>query len=236
MDISNPIEPEFLGLLDLLPDFYDNFDVKGDYLYRFEFYSGLSVYQYDISDINSPIEVYRANLGDYRRTSSITTCIQGITLMSSCRDYFTLLDISDPDRLRRMATIQLQGIISDYVVVGDYIYTAESTRFAIYNAADYLDVSDNRRYVEDFSISFTASPNPSNGSMALRFNLQQSGLVNLVVRDVTGREVMTPLDNAFTTAGSHRIELKETSLSSGLYFATLQTNNTQQTIKLVMLE
>jgi hypothetical protein len=77
-------------------------------------------------------------------------------------------------------------------------------------------------------------PNPFNPSTNIRFQLPQSGLVELKVYDVLGREVAT-LVNEVRQPGTHDVMLDASKLASGIYFYRLQSGPFVQTRKLSII-
>ncbi len=78
-------------------------------------------------------------------------------------------------------------------------------------------------------------PNPFNPSTRIRFNLPQAQLVTLTVFDVTGRELVTLIDE-HKAAGEHAIIFEASQLSgSGVYFYRLRAGEVQQTRKMILI-
>ncbi len=79
-----------------------------------------------------------------------------------------------------------------------------------------------------------AFPNPFNPSTTLSLNLTEDAAVSVRLHDVTGRAVLTVLDNADLSAGSHSVMLNASELPSGRYMAVM-TTGTQQSAYPVLL-
>lgn len=69
-------------------------------------------------------------------------------------------------------------------------------------------------------------PNPFNPNTAIVFEIPSTGLVTLVVFDVTGREISTPV-NETMQAGKHHVNFDGSMLSSGVYFYRLSVTNSE---------
>jgi hypothetical protein len=65
--------------------------------------------------------------------------------------------------------------------------------------------------------------------------LNQSGIVELKVYNLLGQEVRT-LVNGFQNAGSYHATFNAQGLSSGIYFYRLQSQNSIQTRKMILLQ
>lgn len=71
---------------------------------------------------------------------------------------------------------------------------------------------------------FQNYPNPFNPSTIIRFKTTESGVVNLKVYDILGREVIVLL-NEFKSAGNYDVKFNAINLASGIYFYALRSNN-----------
>ncbi len=78
-------------------------------------------------------------------------------------------------------------------------------------------------------------PNPFNPSTTISFELPKSEHVTLKVFNVLGQEVMTVI-NEVVSAGTHRVILNGTQLSSGFYFYQVRTGSAVQTKKMTLLK
>lgn len=78
-------------------------------------------------------------------------------------------------------------------------------------------------------------PNPFNPTTTLSFELPNNSIVTLKVFDMLGREVATLL-NEPKNAGSYTVQFNATHLSSGIYYAKLQSGNNVQVKKMLLLK
>ncbi|MCB1058784.1 MAG: T9SS type A sorting domain-containing protein [Calditrichaeota bacterium] len=85
------------------------------------------------------------------------------------------------------------------------------------------------------SFILSAYPNPFNPETTLQFDLPLTGLATLKIYDVLGREVETLLDENMT-AGTHVVHYDAAHLSSGVFFARLESNHNLITRKLLLLK
>jgi hypothetical protein len=81
----------------------------------------------------------------------------------------------------------------------------------------------------------SASPNPFNSAVTIRYDLLLAGHISLRVFDLLGREVAI-LKDGFVEAGTHRVAFDGRNLSSGIYFARLDAGAFSQTKKLMLLK
>ena len=78
-------------------------------------------------------------------------------------------------------------------------------------------------------------PNPFNPSTTIRFALNDAGIVNLTVFDVTGRQVAN-LVNGYRDSGQHDVTFDGSNLSSGLYWYRLTANGQTSTAKMILMK
>ena len=93
-----------------------------------------------------------------------------------------------------------------------------------------------RAYPEPESFMlFSAYPNPFNPMTHLTFKLPRANAVSLIIYDIEGRETARVAEG-FYTAGIHQTVFDGSELSSGVYFARLQTECFSQTMKLLLIK
>jgi len=78
-------------------------------------------------------------------------------------------------------------------------------------------------------------PNPFNPTTFISYELKTSSFITLRVFDLNGKEVTT-LINKKQSAGSYTIEFNASSLSSGIYFYSLQTESYTETKKMILVK
>ena len=78
-------------------------------------------------------------------------------------------------------------------------------------------------------------PNPFNPSTNIKFNVESSKFIKLTVFDMIGKEV-TLLVNEKLQPGTYEVTFDGSSLSSGIYFYQLKTENFIETKKLILLK
>lgn len=78
-------------------------------------------------------------------------------------------------------------------------------------------------------------PNPFNPVTNISFSLPVDAQVNLVVYDMSGKEVAR-LVNEFRPAGFYDVSFNASNLASGIYFYKLQANNMQQIKKMTVIK
>lgn len=77
-------------------------------------------------------------------------------------------------------------------------------------------------------------PNPFVSSTSIKYKLQQAGNVSLVVYGNDGR-VIEILENEFQSAGEYQINWEPNELQGGVYYCTLQCQDSYSAIKMVLI-
>jgi len=92
---------------------------------------------------------------------------------------------------------------------------------------------DNALTAKTFSL-LQNYPNPFNPTTTISFVLAQSGMTNLVVYDLMGRQVAVLMDRKLS-AGEYRLTFDASHLTSGIYFYRLSAGGHTATRKLVLI-
>lgn len=78
-------------------------------------------------------------------------------------------------------------------------------------------------------------PNPFNPVTNIKFDLPKGSFVTLKVYDITGKESAT-LVNEIKAKGSYLVDFNATNLSSGIYFYRLETNDFNETKRMMIVK
>ena len=78
-------------------------------------------------------------------------------------------------------------------------------------------------------------PNPFNPSTSIKYSVPENGFVKLSVYNLVGEEVSV-LVNETVDAGFYEVAFNAANLPSGTYFYRLQTGNSLQTKKMILLK
>jgi hypothetical protein len=130
-------------------------------------------------------------------------------------------------------------LVNDQYYVGPYRGLIDNVKLYNYPAANITGVSDEPVEIpQEFKLSQNY-PNPFNPSTVIEFTLPKYQRVSLVIYDILGRIVKT-LVNEERHAGQHRVTWNSTnnlgtSVSSGVYFYELKTNEMRQVRKMMLL-
>ena len=106
----------------------------------------------------------------------------------------------------------------------------------LYNQFRTLTTVDRRE--DELPKSFTLLqnyPNPFNASTTITFSLPVSGFVILKIYDIQGKEVTTIVSESMPP-GTHEYTWNAGDVASGIYLYQLQTDNTTETRKLLLVK
>jgi hypothetical protein len=82
---------------------------------------------------------------------------------------------------------------------------------------------------------FQNYPNPFNPVTTIKYAIPKSGIVTIIIYDITGREIQK-LVNEQKQAGYYSVMFDGSNLSSGIYFYQIQTNDFVQVKKMVLIK
>ncbi|MBK8984268.1 MAG: T9SS type A sorting domain-containing protein [Ignavibacteria bacterium] len=120
------------------------------------------------------------------------------------------------------------------VATGNYNYRLKQIdfngNFEYFNLSNEVNVGIPTKF--DLSQNY---PNPFNPSTSINFDLPVDGKVSLKIYDMTGKEVMT-LVNEVRSAGYYSVNFNASNLSSGAYFYILSADNFTATKKMMLLK
>ncbi|MCO5252320.1 MAG: T9SS type A sorting domain-containing protein, partial [Candidatus Kapabacteria bacterium] len=86
---------------------------------------------------------------------------------------------------------------------------------------------------EPFKQSLTASPNPTNSSIIISFNLPKSGLTNVEISDINSRTICK-LHTGFLESGQHSFDWNTKAIPAGVYFCKISSKEFNETIKIIV--
>ncbi len=97
-----------------------------------------------------------------------------------------------------------------------------------------VGIQNQNQIAEEYSLSQNY-PNPFNPTTNINFSIPADQHVSLKIYNSMGQEVATYVDE-FLKAGVYNAAFDGTSLSSGIYFYTLKTNNFVETKKMMLVK
>jgi hypothetical protein len=112
-------------------------------------------------------------------------------------------------------------------IINSTLYYQTSTPYVRLNFDPSVGLDEESSEINGISLY----PNPANNETNIEFNLQSKSDVTITVADLSGKTVSTTELNVLTGANSAKIDC--TSLNSGIYYVTINTNNSSVTKKFV---
>ncbi|MBS3999170.1 MAG: T9SS type A sorting domain-containing protein [Desulfobulbaceae bacterium] len=86
---------------------------------------------------------------------------------------------------------------------------------------------------EPFKQSLTASPNPTNNSIKVSFNLPKSGLTNVEISNVNSR-MIRKLHTGFLESGQHNFDWDTKAIPAGVYFCKISSKEFNESVKIIV--
>jgi photosystem II stability/assembly factor-like uncharacterized protein len=99
----------------------------------------------------------------------------------------------------------------------------------------YTYVENENHQVPEYYSLFQNYPNPFNPSTTIKFSIPLRGFAKLVIYDINGRIIATPVNNDLN-AGNYDIFFDASKLSSGIYFYKLESGSFVETKKMVLIK
>jgi len=135
------------------------------------------------------------------------------------------------------------------VAVNQGIHYGDAMVYVVFNkdTAGYTSLYYKRRLVSTGAINFTGNyaaadfrlhqnyPNPFNPTTKIKFDIPKASDVKLIIFDAAGRVIKNITQNNLT-AGSYEYAFNGESLSSGIYYFRLETNDFAKTVKMVLVK
>jgi hypothetical protein len=127
-----------------------------------------------------------------------------------------------------------------------YIYTDVTAENGInYYRLKQVDFNGTYEYSDEVEVEVVTGPlsfdlaqnypNPFNPSTSIKYSVPESGNIRLSVFNIVGEEVAVLLDG-FSQAGSFEVTFDASNLSTGVYLYKLQSANSVQTKKMMLLK
>jgi hypothetical protein len=121
----------------------------------------------------------------------------------------------------------LTSVLDNSVTVSGNILTSAS-------AATDADLDDNSILPDKFRL-YQNYPNPFNPATTIMYNLPGRSAVNLYIYDMLGRKV-SEFDLGIKSAGTHSYTFEGKTLSSGVYFYKIETDDFSDMKRMLLLK
>ncbi len=116
-------------------------------------------------------------------------------------------------------------------IAGDSLWSSNTNAFFVSHTA--TEVEEEAQLPTGFELEQNY-PNPFNPETTVRYSLPQAGVVELKLYDITGREVMS-LVNEWQSAGAHSVKVDGRNLASGVYVYTLTAGDYRVSKKMALV-
>lgn len=128
---------------------------------------------------------------------------------------------------------QNYSYVDNTVQTGKYYYRLKQVDFnGSFEYSDEVEVDVNGPLTFNLEQNY---PNPFNPSTTIKFSVPESGNIKLAVYNTVGEEVAV-LVNGYSDSGFFEVSFNASSLPSGVYLYKLQSANSVQTKKMMLLK
>jgi hypothetical protein len=129
-------------------------------------------------------------------------------------------------------TDQRSYLFSDANVAnGNYVYRLKQIDFnGVFDFSNEIEVEVNAPAEYSLAQNY---PNPFNPSTTINYSIAEAGLVKIAVFNLLGQEVAL-IENEFKEAGQYNVIFNASTLTSGVYFYTIDTPQFKQTKKMLL--
>jgi hypothetical protein len=138
--------------------------------------------------------------------------------------------ISSSTAINPSFTISTEGSFTVTLMVSDANGDQTSMSTITTNTCTDVSVKEISNQIGTVSLY----PNPAKEAAVLSVNAQNAVALNVNVYDITGKLVLSPVQNRNLTSGENKFAIDTKELQNGIYFVTLTTANGKETVKLVV--
>ena len=236
-DCTDPQNPVSKGNVNDLLDLNDwhgvgSIDIQGDYAYVI---NATKMKIFDISDLDAPAFVGEAIISDEWDGN---VAVEGnYAYVADVGGGLRVVDITNPAAPFEVGFYDGPASARGVYVLGGYVYVSELDagvsiyRNELFTAIDGNDDVD----VPNSLIVHQNYPNPFNPGTMIRFELSQSAMVTIEVRNIFGQQVARLLHEQ-RNAGLHQVYFDASALTSGVYMASVRVDNVEKIIKMAVMK
>lgn len=138
--------------------------------------------------------------------------------------------ISSTTAMNPTFTVSTIGTFTVFLMVTDA--NGMQTAMSAVTTQTCLDVAVKEAKSEIGSVALY--PNPAKENVAIRVNTQNAGTISANVYDITGKLVLSPVQNQMLLNGENNFSFNTSELQNGVYFVTLSNANGKETVKLIV--
>jgi hypothetical protein len=202
---------------------YEN--IRGCCQYRAR--PGLNVYPYSV---NVP---WYAQPGDWIFRAYAGLNDEGLVYDSGCFGFRKLYD-GRTERIPNQSISDYHGDGTDEDVDGED-NDDSGVGWVWYDGPGMVGYDEMAPIQKPKDFDLRSYPNPFNPSTEIRFELFEDSIVKLNVYNIAGRRVAKLVDS-YLPRGTHQVTFDGSSMSSGVYFYRLETNDNSVTKRMILLK
>ncbi|MBL7930768.1 MAG: T9SS type A sorting domain-containing protein, partial [Bacteroidia bacterium] len=138
--------------------------------------------------------------------------------------------ISSTTAMNPTFTVNTIGTFTVYLMVTDA--NGMQTAMSAVTTQTCLDVAVKEAKSEIGSV--VLYPNPAKEAVTIRVNTQNAGNISANIYDITGKLVLSPVQNQNLLNGENNFSFNTSELQNGVYFVTLSNAKGKETVKLIV--
>jgi hypothetical protein len=207
-------------------------------VYEFQGFDELTndpIFAYVDDSQTQEVPVYADDLNTVGGNKFICLPFEAPLTLEGGRVYFVAVEGTDSLRL------PVSGV-NTFPAIGSWLYRDNDASFAwpqgifmirlvgTCAAGCTVSVDENE---ENNEMSLYNMPNPANNTTTINFNLNSQSVVNLIVRDVTGK-LIESINLGGRNAGNNTYEMNISTYSAGVYTYTLEAGQMNMTSRLIV--
>jgi hypothetical protein len=229
VNIGDPANPVLSGYYNFE---YNANEISGFVSGNYAYLNGLNFEIINISDPSAPEVLSRS---PYLGHDGIWVSDNYAYIAKRGRDNDTLkiIDISNSANPILTSTYQLPGYIMNISTTDSLVLIAAGTSLIILKSGQAQGAKDSEP-PNSFSLS-PNYPNPFNAQTTISYSLDQPGPVSIAVYNIMGQKAATLFDG-IEQAGEHKCVWNAEDVSSGIYFARIETSKQAQSIRMMLLK
>ena len=191
-----------------------------------------------IIDVSNPYYVFKFDsLTENTNVSSAGAINDSILFFSKHNEGFSLYDIGNMSEITKINEMDTPGYVYGGVLSDSILFVTDYYQLLIYglSSTGIGETIPQGLPADDFTMLYPPVPNPFNHEAILSYYIDRPGNAALTVYNINGERV-TELAEGYHDKGKYSLKFNVQNLSSGVYFARLETKSSSHTQKMLFIK
>lgn len=225
--------PDSLQFIQLLGnfDYTQNLDIRGDYCYVADYDKG--VYVLDISNPYYPILLDSVFAQDC--VSAVRVIDDQYIAVSDRNNGDFIVDVSNPMDIFEVSRMETPGLTGGFAIKDSLLICCDNYSLIIADMYYVSGVGKRETPPGNFSLLYPAYPNPFNSSAVIEYEILKGSKVKLTLFNTLGQEIAV-LADGYLEAGKYSAPIDGSSITSGIYYVSMECGGVKQAKKIVLLK